>query len=47
MLSEVFDEKMLHAALYCQSSDKQMAFTARMILSTLTAVRDELKRRMT
>jgi hypothetical protein len=46
MLKEIFDDKMLAAALYCQSTDKELAFTARMILSTLTAIRDELQRRM-
>jgi len=46
MLREVFDQRMLHAALCAQSSDKEMAFTAKMVLSTLTAVRNELKRRM-
>jgi hypothetical protein len=45
ILSEVFDDKILNAALYAQSTDKEMAFTARMILSTLTAVREELRRR--
>jgi hypothetical protein len=46
MLREVFDERILNAALYTQSTDSEMAFTARMVLSALTAVRDELQRRM-
>lgn len=45
-LEEIFDQKMLHAALYTQVDDVEMAFTSYMILSTLTAIRDELQRRI-
>ena len=46
LLREVFDQRMLNASLFAQSTDEEMAFTARMVLSALSAVRDELKRRI-
>lgn len=46
MLREIFDDRILNAALFTQSSDAEVAFTARMVLGALTAVQNELKRRM-
>lgn len=46
MLREIFDDRLLNAALYTQSTDTEVAFTARMVLGALTAVQNELKRRM-
>lgn len=47
VLNEIFDQKILTAALLCQVKDKHEAWAARLVLSTLTAIRDDIKRRMT
>jgi hypothetical protein len=46
LIAEVFDQRILNASMYTLAKDADMAFTAKMVLSTLMAVRDELNGRM-
>lgn len=46
LLREVFEQRMLYADLLTRSSDEETAFMAKMVLAALTAVRDDLKRRI-
>jgi hypothetical protein len=46
VLDEIFNSRVLHSSLFSTVEDEDMAFTAKMVLSALLAVREELKRRI-